>query len=119
MNKYCYFLASVMLFQGCTSISQPTASRPLVEHEYVIAAPAESDLMQRQLSRNESGSKISVNKESGTIGAQFFAATGATCRKVYFTTSGQTVFCRNELKQWYRVKSVISVYAENSRGGAQ
>ena len=108
-----------MLFQGCASISQPTASRPLVEHEYVISAPAESDLMQRQLNSIQSGSKISVNNESGTIGAQFFAATGATCRKVYFTHSGQAVFCQNELKQWYRVKSVISEYIENSSGDTQ
>lgn len=108
-----------MLFQGCTSISQPTASRPLVEHEYVIAAPAESDLMQRQLTHSTSGSIISLDNDSGTIGPKFFAATGATCRKVFLTMSGQTVFCQNELKQWYRVKSVISEYIENSSGDTQ
>ncbi|MDO6559647.1 hypothetical protein [Paraglaciecola chathamensis] len=113
MNKYCYVLASVMLFQGCTSISQPTASRPLVEHEYVISTPVENDSMQRSLSNISADASISIDAQAATLGPKYFSASGVICRSAETQYSGQYLFCQNALKQWYRVKSVISTYNEN------
>jgi hypothetical protein len=119
MYKYCYFLLSALLVQGCTSINQPTASRSLVEHNHIISIPAQNDYMQKQLSHSQSGVIINLGDETGTLGPRFFAASGVTCRKAFAETTDQRVYCLNALKQWYKVKAVISVYHESENGGSE
>lgn len=119
MNKYCYLLASVVFFQGCSSINQPTASRPLVEHTYIGESRPESDDMQIVLSRNAEGDSFRAKNETGVVGAEFFSATGVRCKKVTFVNGGPLVFCLNGLKQWYKVRPVISQYNKNPSRTAQ
>jgi hypothetical protein len=99
--------------QGCTSITQPTASRPLVEHEFVIPSAFVDVPLSTALSNAKTGAAISIQRQSAVMGDQFFAATGLTCRKLTSAQVGQHIYCLNIQGNWFQVKKVISEYHES------
>jgi hypothetical protein len=103
------------LIQGCTSISQPTASRPLVEHEFKsLASAAAVDVsLSTALSNTKSGATFIIQEKSMVMGNTFFAATGLTCRKLISEQVGQHIYCLNNQGNWFQVKKVISEYNES------
>lgn len=102
------------LIQGCTSIAQPTASRPLVEHEYVTPVASASSALSASLSNAITGDKLVVGQQPAVMGDIFFAATGLTCRKLISEPVGQHIYCLNTQGSWFKVKKVISEYNESA-----
>jgi hypothetical protein len=119
MHKYYFFLVSFILLQGCSSIEQPIASRPLVEQEYIVTTPVENDDMQSILNNTPSDSTITLKDEVATLGPVFFAASGVHCRKAIVIPGEQQLFCQNQFKQWYQVQSVMSEYNDKLNGGIE
>lgn len=99
--------------QGCTSIEQPTASRPLVEHEYVTPTASTNSFLNSSLSNAKAGEKLVVEQQPAVMGDVFFAASGLTCRKLITKQVGQNIYCLNTRGHWFKVKNVISEYNES------
>ena len=101
------------LIQGCTSIAQPTASRPLVENEFVIPSAPVNVSLSTALSNAEAGVEMIIQQKPAVFGERFFAATGLTCRKLTSVLTGQAIYCLNTDSSWFKVKKVISEYHES------
>jgi hypothetical protein len=99
--------------QGCTSISQPTASRPLVEHEFVIPTGSVDVALSTALSNARTGATMNVHQQPALMGERFFAATGLNCRKLILVQAEQHIYCLNIQGNWFQVKKVISEYHES------
>jgi hypothetical protein len=102
------------LIQGCTSIVQPTASLPLVEHEFVFPSGPVDVSLSTALSNAKVGAVLSIQQKPAVMGNRFFAATGLTCRKLTSAQAGQYIYCLNIQGNWFKVKKVISEYHENN-----
>jgi hypothetical protein len=116
-----YFMKKILLvallstlIQGCTSISQPTASRPLVEHKFVTSIASVKLSLGTALSNLTVGTTLIVEQIPAVMGEHFFAATGLSCRKLTLQQRGQNVYCLNAQGLWFKVKQVISEYNENN-----
>jgi len=105
------------LIQGCTSIAQPTASRPLVEHEYVTPIASANSSLSASLSNAKAGDKLVVGQQPAVMGDVFFAATGLTCRKLVSEPVRLHIYCLNTQGRWFKVKKVISEYNESAMSG--
>jgi hypothetical protein len=101
------------LIQGCTSIAQPTASRPLVENEFVTPNVSVDFSLSEALFDLKTGAALVIDQQSAVMGDRFFAATGFTCRKLTSEKAGQHIYCLNNVGSWYKVKRVISEYNED------
>ncbi len=102
----------LIVIQGCTSIDQPTASRSLVEHEFVAQAPSVDLSLSAALSNSKAGSVLAIEQQPTVMGDKFFAATGLTCRKLIAELTGQHIYCLNTQGGWFKVNKVISEYNE-------
>lgn len=102
-----------VIIQGCASITQPTASRPLVEHKFVTSTGFVDSSLSAALSSNKAGTSLVIEQQSSVMGDRFFAATGLTCRKLTLEQAGQNIYCLNIQGRWFKVKRVISEYNEN------
>lgn len=112
--KNIVFLAVISIqIQGCTSISQPTASRPLVEQEFVTPTALTDLSLSAALSNNKAGTSLDIEQQPALMGDRFFAATGLTCRKLTSEQAGQYIYCLNIQGNWFKVNQVISEYNEN------
>jgi hypothetical protein len=98
--------------QGCSSIVQPTASLPLVEHEFVPIGSVDVSLS-TALSNTKTGAAMNIHQQPAVMGERFFAATGLTCRKLTSVQAGQHIYCLNIQGNWFQVKKVISEYHES------
>lgn len=113
-----YYMKIVVLFtfiavfiQGCGSITQPTASRPIVESNKATAVQLSNDSLTEHLSNAKVGYAIIIQGQNLTLGEQFFAASGLSCRKVANDkNTSYIVYCQDEQKRWFKVNSVISQY---------
>jgi hypothetical protein len=114
MKKILLVVLLPTLIQGCTSISQPTASRPLVEHKFVTPIVSVESSLGIALSNDETGTNLVVEQQPAMMGENFFAATGLSCRKLTLQQLGQNVYCLNVQGRWFKVKRVISEYNENN-----
>ena len=112
MKKILFLAVLSILIQGCTSISQPVASRPLVEHKFVTPIASVESSLGMDLSNVDVGTAVVVEKQSAVMGERFFAATGLSCRKLTVQHTGQDVYCLNTQGRWFKVKRVISEYNE-------
>ncbi|PKG98937.1 hypothetical protein [Paraglaciecola sp. MB-3u-78] len=101
------------LIQGCTSIAQPTASLPLVEHEFVFPSASIDVSLSTALSNAKAGSEMIIQQKPTVMGERFFAATGLTCRKLTSEQTGQHIYCLNIQGSWFQVENVISEYNES------
>jgi hypothetical protein len=103
------------LIQGCTSISQPTASIPLVENEFESVTPNVfvDFSLSEALFDLKTGNTLVIEQQPAVMGDRFFAATGFTCRKLTSEKAGQRIYCLNKLGSWFKVKRVISEYNED------
>jgi hypothetical protein len=101
------------IFQGCASITQPTASRPLVEHKFVTSTGFVDSSLNVALSDSKAGTPVVIEQQPSVMGDRFFAATGLTCRKLTSEQAGQNIYCLNIQGRWFKVKRVISEYNEN------
>ena len=113
MKKITLLAVLSILMQGCTSIAQPTASRPLVEHEFVTPSAIVDVSLSTLLSNAKTGAAVTIQKKPAVLGERFFAATGLNCRKVTSEQAGQHIYCLNMLGSWFQVKKVISEYQES------
>ena len=119
MDLYKYMKNTVLLFailvfaQGCTTISQPTASVSLVGNQFVIPSAVVDTVLAEALSNSNDGSVFAMQDQAVVLGNKFFAATGLTCRKLTVEQSGQDIYCLNELGGWFKVNKVISEYNEH------
>jgi hypothetical protein len=103
------------LIQGCTSISQPTASTPLVENalKFFTSTAFVDFSLSEALFDLKTGAKLVIEQQPAVMGDKYFAATGNTCRKLTLEKLGQRTYCLNNLGSWYKVKRVISEYNED------
>ena len=113
MKKILLVALLPILIQGCTSISQPTASRPLVEHKFVTPIASVGSTLGIALSNDKTGTSLVVEQQPAIMGNNFFAAIGLSCRKLTLQQLGQNVYCLNAQGRWFKVKQVISEYNEN------
>jgi hypothetical protein len=102
------------LVQGCAGIAQPTASRPLVENEFVTPTVSVDFSLNASLSNAKTGSSLVIEQQPAVMGERFFAATGLTCRKLAVEQTGQHIYCLKNQGSWFKIKKVISEYNENS-----
>jgi hypothetical protein len=107
-------LLSVILIslQGCTSIDQPTASRALVEGQFLVPAQAIDSSLSEALSNSKAGAALSVDGQVVVMGEQFFAAIGLNCRKVNSEQADKFIYCLNSQDVWFKVNKVIAEYNE-------
>jgi hypothetical protein len=113
MKNKVLLLAVLIFAQGCTSINQPTASRALVENQFVTSSAAVGILLSDALANSSVGTVFAMPDQAVVMGNKFFAATGLTCRKLTLEQKGQDIYCLNELGDWFKVNKVISEYNEN------
>jgi hypothetical protein len=117
--KNIVFLAVISIqIQGCTSVSQPTASRPLVEHEFVTSTAFVDLSLGAVLSNTKAGTALVIEQQPVVMSDKFFAATGLTCRKLTSEQAGQYIYCLNIQGNWFKVNQVISEYNENAMAEA-
>jgi hypothetical protein len=115
MKNIVLFSTICFLFQGCTSINQPTASRALVESQFVELSEFDSfiDLsLVSALSNAETGTVLAIEDQIVVIGSKYFAATGLNCRKAISEQGGQDIYCLDGQANWFKVNKVISEYKE-------
>ena len=113
MKKILLITVLSILIQGCTSIAQPTASRPLVEHKLVTPMASVESSLGVALSNVKPGTTLIVEQQPAVMGENFFAAIGLSCRRLTLQQLGQNVYCLNAQGRWFKVKQVISEYNEN------
>jgi hypothetical protein len=113
MKKIVLFPICVILTQGCTAISQPTASRSLVEQQFVVPSASVDSSLSAALSHSKTGTILAIEEQNLEIGNTFFAATGLNCRKVSLQQKGNDIYCFNDQGDWFKVNKVISEYNEN------
>ncbi len=99
--------------QGCTSIAQPTASRPLVEHEFATPTKSVDLSLSTALSNSKVGVALVLEQDPVVMGDKFFAAIGLTCRKLNSNKTGQHIYCLDNRGDWFKVKRVISEYNDS------
>jgi hypothetical protein len=112
MKHITLLVVLLTLVQGCASIAQPTASRPLVEHEFVTPSAAIDVSLSTALTNAKTGAAITIQQKSVVMGERFFAASGLSCRKLTIELTGQAIYCLNNDSRWFKVKKVISEYNE-------
>ena len=101
------------LIQGCTSIAQPTASRPLVENEFVIPSAPVNVSLSTALFNAEAGVEMIIQQKPAVFGERFFAATGLNCRKLTSELGGQHIYCLDIQGSWFQINNVISEYQDS------
>jgi hypothetical protein len=106
--------AILLMAQGCSSINQPTASRALVEDQFVVTTAPVNESLSAALSGSPEGYVLAIHEQPMVIGSKFFAAIGLTCRKLSSMQTGQDIYCLNEQGGWFKVSRVISEYNENN-----
>lgn len=112
--KNIFLLFSILIFaQGCSSIHQPTASRPLVEQQFVEPATSIDSSLSTALANAEDGTVLDIQNQAVELGTKFFAASGLTCRKINSEQKGQNIYCVDDKGSWFKVNSVISEYSEH------
>ena len=92
---------------------QPTASLPLVEHDFVIPIGSVDVSLSTALSNAKSGAAMNIHQQPAVMGERFVAATGLNCRKLTSVQAGQHIYCLNIQGNWFQVKKVISEYHES------
>jgi hypothetical protein len=102
---------------GCTSISQPVASRALVEYTFDSEQENVPSTSWQALSTARFGQKIVIAQKSAELGQRYFSANGRTCRKLLWIDSNidalARVTCKSSLDDsWQYVKPVMSEYIE-------
>lgn len=108
MKKIVFIAAISVQIQGCTTIPQPTASRPLVEHAFISPTALVDLSLGAALSTQKAGSALVVEQRPAVMGDRFFAAIGLTCRKLTAEKAGQHIYCLNHQGNWFKVNQVIS-----------
>jgi hypothetical protein len=99
--------------QGCSSIKQPTASLPLVEHQFVIPTGSVDVSLSTALSNAKTGAAMNIHQQPAVMGERFFAATGLNCRKLTSVQAEEHIYCLSIQGNWFQVKKVISEYHES------
>jgi hypothetical protein len=119
MKNTVLFFAILIFVQGCANISQPTASRALVENQFEAPAVIVGVSLADALANSSVGTVLAVQNQAVVMGNKFFAAIGLTCRKLILEQSGQDIYCLNERGDWFKVNKVISEYTENDMQEAE
>lgn len=108
-------LLVLVSLQGCTSIKQPVASRPLVEQNFSNIYQVLPESIWDSLQNRSNGELLSFNSQQVELGRLFFSASGNQCRQLTFTNNLLRIACRVDgSAQWYLVKPVISEYSESA-----
>ena len=118
MKKFWIILGICSVFQGCTAIQQPVATRQLVEDSTTSGFPTVAAELNQLLSNQQENSSVIWEGQTAMLGKRFFSATGKTCRKVTIEQLGDRVFCQGEDNQWFTVQPVLAEYqSEQVSGG--
>jgi hypothetical protein len=106
---------SVFLFCACSSVTQPIASRPLVEQNFSNYYQDLPESIWHSLQNKSDGEMLRFSSQQIELGRLFFSATGNQCRHLTFSNDLLRVACRvDNSQQWYLVKPVISEYIESA-----
>ncbi len=108
MKNIVLLLVIGTLMQGCANVSQPTASRPLVDKKVMGKTTPVDISINSILDNAKSGESVQANQHSMVLGSKFVSATGLTCRKLVSDKAGLDVYCLNLNNHWFKVKRVIS-----------
>lgn len=114
MKNIFLLFAILIIVQGCSSIDQPTASRALVEQQFLIPTVSVDSSLSAALSNSKDGTALAIQDHAVVMGSKFFAASGLTCRKVSSMQTGQDIYCLNSEGSWFKVNNVISEYNEKN-----
>lgn len=114
------FFVSILV-SGCASqISQPVASRPLVEFDYTAEIETVSEGAWPILEEAPSGTLISLNNQQLVLTRRYHAASGGQCRLLDFANKQNNGFqshivCKAKGKEsWHFTKPIISHYENNA-----
>jgi hypothetical protein len=102
---------------ACSSITQPVASRALVEYTFGSERETVPSALWQELSTAGLGEKIVIEQQYAELGQQYFAANGRTCRKLLWIDANidslPRVTCKStEDGSWQYIKPVMSEYIE-------
>ena len=106
LNKcqaFCFF-SVVLIFTGCTNISQPIASTPLVNHEISKEKNTLSKNIIQQLELNTTSIRIDKGEKYSLSGV-YLSAAGTKCRRATLRER-QLVFCKTA-ETWEKVDSIF------------
>ncbi|GAA0856749.1 hypothetical protein GCM10009114_19850 [Aliiglaciecola litoralis] len=101
------------MLQGCSTIEQPTAQRPLVEHEYVDPAEQVESPLASALTDVPAGATRVVGGKQIQFGRTFFAASGLLCRNLVDHSNQERIYCKRSQSNWFAVNNVIAQYSES------
>ncbi|MDC0603148.1 hypothetical protein OAP14_09015 [Aliiglaciecola sp.] len=119
MRKVIILFSALVIFQGCSSVSQPVAQRPLVEHQYSNPASSVSPALANALESANAGDSRTIKNQAITFGHVFFAASGLHCRKALRSEKSDSLYCKRASNDWYQVSRVISEYSETNTAEAK
>lgn len=121
--KFIISIFTLVLFTtGCVSrISQPVASRPLVENVIAYASESVPQVHWSALSQNQSGTTIHISGTALVMGERYSAASGDTCVKLHIQTgkeNGSKTVCKaKDGLEWHFAKPVIAYHSESIEAG--
>ena len=103
---------------GCSSVSQPVATRALVEYSYISEQSNVPSRLWPELSVVSSGNRIVVEQKHAELGQRYFSANGRMCRKLLWVDADvdslSQIICKSaQDESWQFVKPVMSEYIEN------
>jgi hypothetical protein len=116
-NIFSLLLATYYLV-GCSSVSQPVASRALVEHTFATEQNNVPSAVWQDLSTARMGKKIAIDQKYVELGQAYFSANGRTCRTLLWIDANIDALPRVTCKStqddsWQYVKPVMSEYVED------
>ena len=117
MKNIFSLLLATFYVMGCSSISQPVASRALVEYTFVSEQDNVPSTAWQELSSARFGKKIAIDQKYAELGQQYFSANGRTCRTLLWIDANIDALPRVTCKStqddsWQYVKPVMSEYIE-------
>ena len=114
----------VLLLSGCAgSISQPTASRALVDNDFALERATVPKQYWQQIDSAVQGRQITVEGKTLLVGEPYFSASGSKCKPLFYKGSdvsawkNQTVCKQLGESAWFFAPQVIATYSSVNGGG--
>jgi hypothetical protein len=117
MRNIFSLLLATFYVMGCSSISQPVASRALVEYTFATEQDNVPSTVWQELSNARFGKKVAIDQKYAELGQTYFSANGRTCRTLLWIDANVDALPRVTCKSiqddsWQYVKPVMSEYIE-------
>lgn len=108
----------VLLLTGCAgSVSQPTASRALVENNFALESATIPQQYWQRIDSAVQGRQITVEGMTLLVGEPYFSASGANCKPLFYKGTdmsawkNQTACKKLGESAWYFAPQVIATYS--------